>query len=134
MTRKALLVRHLSVAALALALALPFWFGRLNWDPEMRLWRAVGDSSLLLLTLTLAIGPLSRFWSAAKRLIPWRRELGIWYGLLALAHTLLVFNGWVRWDVMRFFGYEFVPQLERYARVEPGFGKKDGFDRRRAIL
>ena len=31
-------------------------------------------------------------------------------------------NGWARWDVMRFFGYEFIPQLDRYARLEPGFG------------
>ena len=31
-------------------------------------------------------------------------------------------DGWVRWDWMRFFGYEFVDQLDRYARIEPGFG------------
>ena len=117
-----LVLRHLIVAGVAVILMLPFWWGRLQWDPEMRLWRAVGDGSLLLLFFTLAIGPIVQFWPGARRLIPWRRETGIWYGLLALAHTLLVFSGWARWDVARFFGYEFLPQLERYARVEPGFG------------
>lgn len=119
---QALLLRHLIVGLLAFLLTLPFWFGRLNWDPEMRLWRAIGDSSFLLLFLTLALGPLARLWSPLTRLVVWRRETGIWYGLLAFAHTLLIFSGWVRWDWLRFFGYEFIPELGRTARMEPGFG------------
>ena len=88
----------------------------------MRLWRAIGDGSFLLLFFTLAIGPLVRLWPALGPLLPWRRETGIWFGVLALVHTYLVFDGWARWDVLRFLGYEYVDQLGRYARLEPGFG------------
>ena len=107
---------------LSAALTLPFWYGRLDWDSEMRLWRAIGDASFMLLLLLLLLGPLSRYSRSLVKLLPWRRELGIWFAILAIAHTLLVLDGWVRWDWMRFFGYEFVDQLDRYARIEPGFG------------
>lgn len=122
MVTKNLLFRHLIVALLALLLTLPFWFGRLEWDPEMRLWRAIGDGSFMLLFFTLAIGAVAKLWSPAARLVSWRRETGIWYGLLAFIHTLLIFSGWARWDWMRFLGYEFIPELGRIARMEPGFG------------
>jgi methionine sulfoxide reductase heme-binding subunit len=114
--------RHLIVGVLAFLLVLPFWYGRLNWDPEMRLWRAIGDSSVLLLFATMSMGPLARLWSPAARLLPWRRETGIWFGITAFVHTYLVLDGWVRWELARFFGYEFIPQLGRLARLEPGFG------------
>lgn len=116
------LYRHAVTACLAVAVSLPFWVGRLEWDPEMRLWRAIGDGSFVLLFLTLFLGPAARHWRPMVRLLPWRRELGIWFGILGLVHTLLVLDGWVRWDWMRFFGYEFVAQFGRYVRLEPGFG------------
>lgn len=122
MLKKNVYLRHLTVAVLAFLLAVPFWYGRLNWDPEMRLWRAVADSSFLLFIFTLTIGPLAKHWPAAKRFIPWRREVGIWFGLTALLHAFLVWHGWARWDVQRFLGYEFIPELGRMARLEPGFG------------
>ncbi|VAW30321.1 hypothetical protein MNBD_CHLOROFLEXI01-2239, partial [hydrothermal vent metagenome] len=50
------------------------------------------------------------------------REAGIWFGLMAFLHTFLVWDGWARWDVWRFLGYEFIPELGRLARLEPGFG------------
>ncbi|MFV2032758.1 MAG: ferric reductase-like transmembrane domain-containing protein [Gammaproteobacteria bacterium] len=114
--------RHISVAIFATVSGLPFWYGRLIWDPEMRLWRAIGDVSFLLLFLLMLMGPMSRYSRTVGRLLTWRRELGIWFAILAIIHTLLVLDGWVRWDWMRFFGYEFIPQLGRYARIEPGFG------------
>lgn len=117
-----LLIRHATVGVTAGVLTYGFWLSRPRWSDEMQLWRAVGDASLILLVLTLAIGPVSRLWPATRRIIPWRRETGVWYGVLAVIHTALILDGWVRWDFMRFFGYEFIPQLERYARLEPGFG------------
>jgi methionine sulfoxide reductase heme-binding subunit len=117
-----LVLRHLVLGLVAFALWAVFWLTRLDWTPEMRFWRAVGDASFMLLIFALAIGPLARLWSVAGRLLSWRRESGIWFGLLALAHTLLILNGWLRWDLPRFFGYEFIPELGRSARIEPGFG------------
>jgi sulfoxide reductase heme-binding subunit YedZ len=115
-------LRHLVIGLIAVALALPFWYGRLDWDPDMRFWRAVGDSSFLLLIFTMAIGPIAKQWPSTGRIVPWRRETGIWFGLMAFLHTFLVWKGWARWDIWRFLGYEFVPELNRLARLEPGFG------------
>lgn len=114
--------RHLVTGAVGFALVYFFWLTRPEWSAEMRFWRAVGDGSFILLIITLAVGPIARLWPAAGRLVPWRRETGIWYGLLALFHTYLTLAGWARWDVMRLFGYEFIPELGRIARIEPGFG------------
>ena len=115
-------VRHLLIGAISFALVYAFWLSRPQWTAEMRFWRAVGDASYMLLIFTLAIGPITRLYARAGRLTPWRRETGVWYGLMALGHTYLTIAGWARWDVMRFFGYEFIPELGRVARIEPGFG------------
>lgn len=116
------LKRHGLALAIALILTAFFWLSRMDWDPEMRTWRAIGDASWLLLWFSLVVGPAARLWKGMKALVPWRREAGVWFGVLALAHGLLVWNGWARWDVMGFLGYEFVPQLGRLTRLEPGFG------------
>ena len=117
-----LFLRHTLVGLIGAVIGLLFWLGRPDWSPEMRFWRAVGDSSFMLLIAALAIGPLARLWPATARLLAWRREIGIWFGLLALGHTILILSGWVQWDVTRLLGYEFIPELGRTARIEPGFG------------
>lgn len=114
--------RHAGAVALAAAFGALFWFTRLQWDAEMRLWRAFGDAAFMLLFISLASGPLARLWPPAAALVPWRRELGIWFAALASAHTLLILNGWVRWDALRFLGYEFIPEAGRWIRLESGFG------------
>lgn len=119
---KTLLLRNAFVGFCGLALTYGFWLTRPDWDPEMRFWRAVGDASLMLLYLALGVGPLARLWPRVGRLLVIRREFGVWFGILALAHTLLILDGWARWDAMRFLGYEFVPELGYLVRLEPGFG------------
>lgn len=116
--------RHAVVVSMSIGVGAAFWFGRLDWDPEMRLWRSVGDTSLLLLYATLVVGPLVRIApnGITTGFLVFRRQTGIWFGVLALVHTALVWDGWARWDIGRLFGYEFVPQLGRVARLEPGFG------------
>lgn len=115
--------KNVAVALTSVLLSYAFWLSRPQWDPEMRFWRAVGDGSLILLFAALVLGPLARLWPKAfGRWLPYRRELGVWFGLLALLHSVLVLNGWARWDALRFLGYDFVPQLGRVARLEPGFG------------
>ncbi|MFZ3579593.1 ferric reductase-like transmembrane domain-containing protein [Virgibacillus sp. DJP39] len=116
------LLRQLIVGVIAAVLVWLFWISRPQWTWDMRLWKAFGDGALLLLVFTLVIGPLARIWSPSAKLLPWREYLGIWFGVIAIIHGFLVWNGWARWDILRFFGYEFVPELGRVTRLEPGFG------------
>ena len=116
------LLRHTSVAVLSGLLFWLFWISRPTWSWDMRLWKAFGDASFLLLFFTLIIGPLVRIWPPIAKIMPWRKYLGIWFGLIAIIHGFLVWDGWARWDILRLLGYEFVPQLGRVARMEPGFG------------
>lgn len=121
-TRHDALVRNAGVVFLSALLFALFWFGRMEWDPGMRAWRAFGDTSILLLFASLALGPLARLWRPAARSLPWRRELGVWCAVMAVVHTILVLVWWVKWDWGRLLGYEFIPELGRTARMEPGFG------------
>lgn len=114
--------RHSIVGVIALVLVWMFWESRPEWDSEMRLWRAFGDAAFTLLFLTLIMGPATRLWGRLAPTLEWRRYTGVWFALMALIHGLLILNGWVRWDPNMLLGYEFVPQLSREARMEPGFG------------
>ncbi len=88
----------------------------------MRLWKAVGDAAFVLLLVTLALGPVARLARSATRALPWRRQFGIWFALVATLHGFLVVHGWARWSLRRFLGYEFIPELGGEVRLEPGFG------------
>lgn len=122
MLKENLLLRHTLMGTVALSFVLIFWMSRPEWTEEMRLWRAVGDGAFMMLFLTLVVGPMAKLWGWARQLVPWRRETGIWFGLLSLVHGILTLTGWVKWDLNLFFGYEFVAQLGRNVRIEPGFG------------
>lgn len=115
-------IRHLLVFSIALSLTFIFWLAHFEWHDDMRLWRAFGDSGYALLFVTLIIGPLSKLWTRSAFLLTWRREFGIWFAIMAVIHGILIANGWANWDIAKFFGYEFIPQLGRMARMEPGFG------------
>jgi len=116
------LVRQLVVGVAAAALVGLFWRSHLQWTPDMRLWKAVGDTALVLLFLSLAMGPAGRLSRVAAAALPWRRAVGVWAAVASLAHGGLVLWGWVQFDLGRLMGYEFIPQLGRTARLEPGFG------------
>lgn len=120
--KESLILRHTVTGAMAAVFVWLFWMSRPEWSSEMRLWKAFGDAALILLFITLAIGPLAKLWSSAAKLVVWRKHVGIWFALIAVIHGFLVWDGWARWDISRFFGYEFVPQLNRIVRLEPGFG------------
>lgn len=114
--------RHLLVGVLSAALVWFFWSMRSQWVAEMRLWKAVGDASFILLVVSLSIGPVATLFPSARRWLRWRRQLGIWFALTAALHGTLVVHGWARWSLRRFLGYEDIPQLGREVRLEPGFG------------
>lgn len=121
-SRKQLLLRHVLVGAFAIFLVYIFWKVHSMWSPDMRLWKSFGAASFFLLWFAIFIGPASRLWKPLTRLVPWRREFGIWFALVALVHGYLVLDGWARWSVWKFLGYELVSQAGIYVRVEPGFG------------
>ncbi|WP_298458504.1 ferric reductase-like transmembrane domain-containing protein [uncultured Cellulomonas sp.] len=120
--RRSALVRHGVLAVATGLLVLAFWRSRMEWTPDMRLWRAVGDAAIVLLFGSLALGPAARLSVVAARGLRWQRQVGIWTALAALLHSLLVNDGWATWSVQRLLGYEFIPALGREARLEPGFG------------
>ena len=121
-SRKVFLLRHLLAGLCAALVVYLFWLSRPEWTAEMRLWRAFGDAGYTFLFAVLLIGPAARLWNPAARALLRRREIGIWCAILVITHSLLILDGWARWDVMRFLGYEVISQLGRYARLEPGFG------------
>lgn len=116
--------RHAAVALLGAVAVFAFWRSRMEWSPEMRLWKSVGDASFALLALAMAIGPLATVWKPAARLLAWRRALGIWFALLALLHAYLVWDGWARWSFARLMGYEDLSAsgVAEPVLTMPGFG------------
>jgi sulfoxide reductase heme-binding subunit YedZ len=120
--RRIVILRHAAMAVVAALLVFGFWSTRMEWTADMRLWRSFGDAAIVLLFAALALGPASKLSAAVGKALPWRRPLGIWAALAAITHSVLIIDGWARWSVQRFLGFEFIPQLGREARLEPGFG------------
>ncbi len=114
--------RHVLMAAIAATLVFAVWAVNGTWSPDMRLWKAFGGASAVLLWFAVFIGPAARLARPLTYLIPWRREAGVWFALVALVHGYLILDGWVRWSVWEFLGYQYVSELEMYLRAEPGFG------------
>ncbi|GAA1223864.1 hypothetical protein GCM10009655_23620 [Rhodoglobus aureus] len=115
-------LRHVTMAVVTALLVFGFWSTRMEWTADMRLWRAIGDAAIVLLFAALALGPAAKLSARAGNGLSWRRPLGIWAALAALTHTVLIIDGWAQWSIQRFLGFEYVPQLGREARLEPGFG------------
>ena len=114
-------MRHLVVIALAALGTAMFLYSRTEWSPMHRWNRALGDMSLVLVAFAMALGPISRLSRGFVRILPYRRELGIYAVLLALIHAGVILFGWVQLDLMRLIGFEYHPGLERYVMVQQGF-------------
>ena len=114
--------RHLLVVLIATISVLAFMESRAEWSPMHKWNRAMGDASVVLVSLAMAIGPLARLWSRMRRFLPWRRELGVWATLLAVIHTVIILDGWLEWELIRLFGYQFHPTLGSYVMLLHGFG------------
>ncbi|MGZ0212059.1 MAG: ferric reductase-like transmembrane domain-containing protein [Actinomycetales bacterium] len=115
-------LRHVAMAVVTALLVFGFWSTRMEWTADMRLWRAIGDAAIVLLFAALALGPAARLSARVGKALSWRRPLGIWAALAALIHSVLIIDGWAQWSVQRFLGFEYLPQLGREVRLEPGFG------------
>lgn len=113
--------RQLLVFTLGLVLLAAFAAVHAQWSPMHRWNRAFGDVSLMLVVLSVGIGPLSRLLRVFASLLPFRRALGIHACLYALVHAVIILVGWVNFDLMRLFGFEWHPQLETYVMLQQGF-------------
>ncbi len=91
-SRKTLLLRHILVGSTATALAYGIFLSRDEFPFDVSIWRALGDTAFIFLFFTLAVGPLAKLWKPALRFVSWRRETGIWFALLALAHFIRVID------------------------------------------
>jgi len=121
-TKRQIAARHLVVGALATAAVLIGWQVNALWEPDMRLWKSFGVGASFLIWFVALVGPAARLWPVLGRVLPWRREFGVWFALVALVHFYLVRDGWARWNVRELLGYQYVPELDMYLRFEPGFG------------
>lgn len=89
-SKTTLFARHLAVGFIAGIVVYVFWLLRPELSADARLWRALADAGFIFLSACLVIGPLSRLWDPCLYLIPWRREVGIWFAVLVATHALLV--------------------------------------------
>ncbi len=115
------LFRHLLVIMLGLGLLAAFAWVHAQWSPMHRWNRAVGDVSLMLVVLSVSLGPFSRLLRVFSSLLPYRRALGIHACLYALVHAAIILVGWVDFDLMRLFGFEWHPTRETYVMFQQGF-------------
>jgi methionine sulfoxide reductase heme-binding subunit len=115
-------LRHATVALLAAFLVYLFGLVHGQWSPMHRWNKAAADASLLLLTVAMTMGPAARIWPWWRRLLPIRREFGVYAVLLALVHTLIILDGWIEWNPARLFGFAFHQGLGQYVMVQHGFG------------
>lgn len=120
--RRRTLTRHVVVAIAAAALVYAFSLVHGQWSPMHRWNRAFGDAAVLLLALTMTLGAAPRLFRASAKWLPWRRELGIYSVVLALMHTVIIIDGWVEWNFVRLFGFEFHPIDLEYVMLQHGFG------------
>ena len=119
---KIILAKHGLVAIVTLILLVIVWQVNETWSPDMLLWKAFGGASFFLLWFALVLGPLAVLFTFATKLLPLRREIGIWFFLLSAVHGYLILDGWVRWSLWEFFGYQYFAEVDMYLRVESGFG------------
>lgn len=121
-SKKIFFLRHLLMAGVSALLVYLVWSVNSTWGPDMRLWKSFGGAAFTLLWFAVFIGPAARLWRPLTRLITWRRESGVWFALVGLVHGYLVLDGWTRWNVWEFLGYQYVAEIDMYLRFEPGFG------------
>ena len=131
-SKKTVFLRHLFMAALSALLVYLFYLSYPSWGVVRALWpdwgadhafwRSFAHASFLFLCIALIIGPAAKLWPSCVRFIPWRREFGIWFAVLASAHFYAMWDRWALWDVPRLLGLEYVENLGSYVMFRPEVG------------
>jgi sulfoxide reductase heme-binding subunit YedZ len=114
--------RHIIVIGIAAGLVAIFAQVHGQWSAMHKWNRAIGDASLVLVALSFGLGPLARLYRRASKVLAYRREMGIYACLLAIGHGVIILVGWVEYDLMRLFGFEWHPGLQNYVMSQQGFG------------
>lgn len=96
-------LRHFAAIIVLSGLTALFTIGRDELAPVHYWNRSLADAAVVMLCLTLAIGPAARYGRWMSPLLPFRRELGIWLTAAALAHVGIYLDGVYQWDITGFF-------------------------------
>ena len=131
-SKKTLLLRHLGMAGLSALLVYLFYLSYSAWGVQPALWpdwgqdhpywRAWAHAAFVLLFVTLILSPASTLWKPIKRLLPWRRELGIWFAVLSLGHAYAMWDRWARGDFATLLGFQYLEELDSFVLVRPEVG------------
>lgn len=131
-SKKAVFLRHLLVAALSALMVYLFYLSYGAWGVEVALWpawdqdhpfwRAFSHAAFVLLAFALMLGPAAKLWRPVARFVSWRRELGIWFVVLSVAHGYAIWDRWARWDMAALFGFEYVEEVGSYILFRPEVG------------
>jgi len=131
-SKKELFLRHLFVAGLGAILVYLFYLSYSSWGVELALWpdwgvahafwRSFAHAAFVFLFIALIIGPAAKLWPSFARFIPWRREFGIWFAVLAIVHGYAIWDRWALWDMPRVFGLEYAENLSSYVMFRPEVG------------
>ncbi|MCB1120678.1 MAG: ferric reductase-like transmembrane domain-containing protein [Verrucomicrobiae bacterium] len=96
------MAQHLVLAVAAYLFYRFFYWTKEGLPAGHQINRSWADASMVFLFLTLMVGPLARLWPRCRVLIPWRRDLGLWFAITAVIHIGLLAE--LRsWNVLRFF-------------------------------
>ena len=93
-------------AVLAVAsylLYLMFFWSKSGIPFSHQINRSWADVSIVLLCLSLITGPLVRISPKFKLLIPWRRDIGLWFAITGVIHIGLLAHLHLKWNLLRFF-------------------------------
>lgn len=100
-------LRQYTVAGLIAAILVAAYTGYLlatGRPLELRtLNNAIANTSVVLLGITLSLGPLSRLFQVFDRYLTYRKETGIWAFLLGLAHVYLAMGPLARSGPLGFY-------------------------------
>jgi DMSO/TMAO reductase YedYZ heme-binding membrane subunit len=98
------LARHLASAAAMFLLVVLYLNAMGGFAYNGHTWnRSFANASVVLLAVTLAIGPLARLWRAARHALAWRREIGIWGTIAAVMHVGIFWQWSLDWAWRPFF-------------------------------
>lgn len=96
-------IQNIVIGLISYLLYLLFFWSKDGLPYSHQVNRAWADVSILLLCLSLLIGPLVRIKSMFKFLIPWRRDIGLWFAITSLIHIGFLLHLQTQWNPLKFF-------------------------------